>query len=157
MRYETILTAAIVASLAVAFSFAEPVQAGTCQPVRAKGVAKDMKTATLYAQADLKQTAKSMKGKATQATTKCDRAFGEFHFKVDAWLPEITAPYAEQVSPKFKEIDMAVGASAAAAILNWPARQASEDIGAPGTARTCNPQIRSLVLYPMSYGRLQMQ
>ena len=91
MRYETILTAAIVASLAVAFSFAEPVQAGTCQPVRAKGVAKDMKTATLYAQADLKQTAKSMKGKATQATTKCDRAFGEFHCKVDAWLPEITA------------------------------------------------------------------
>jgi len=49
MRYETILTAAIVASLTVAFSFAEPVQAGTCQPVRAKGVAKDMKTATLYA------------------------------------------------------------------------------------------------------------
>jgi len=42
-------------------------------------------------------------------------------------------------------------------ILNWPARQASEDIGAPGTARTCNPQIRSLVLYPLSYGRLQMQ
>ena len=35
MRYETILTAAIVASLAVAFNFAEPVQAGTCQPVRA--------------------------------------------------------------------------------------------------------------------------
>ena len=26
-------------------------------------------------------------------------------------------------------------------------------IGAPGTARTCNPQIRSLVLYPLSYGR----
>jgi hypothetical protein len=62
MRYETILTAAVVASLAVAFSFVEPVQAGTC----------------------LKQTAKSMKGKATQATTKCDRAFGEFHCKVDA-------------------------------------------------------------------------
>jgi hypothetical protein len=53
MRYETILTAAIVASLVVGFSFAEPVQAGTCQTVRAKGVAKDMKTATLYAQADL--------------------------------------------------------------------------------------------------------
>jgi hypothetical protein len=40
MRYETILTAAIVASLAVAFSFAEPVQAGTCQPVRAKASPK---------------------------------------------------------------------------------------------------------------------
>jgi hypothetical protein len=28
-----------------------------------------------------------------------------------------------------------------------------DDGGAPGTARTCNPQIRSLVLYPLSYGR----
>jgi hypothetical protein len=28
------------------------------------------------------------------------------------------------------------------------------NIGAPGRARTCNPQIRSLVLYPLSYGRL---
>ena len=27
-------------------------------------------------------------------------------------------------------------------------------IGAPGRARTCNPQIRSLVLYPLSYRRL---
>jgi len=62
MRYETILTAAIVASLAVAFSFAEPVQAGTCQPVRAKGVAKDMKTATLYAQADLKADGQEHEG-----------------------------------------------------------------------------------------------
>ena len=28
-------------------------------------------------------------------------------------------------------------------------------VGAPGTARTCNPQIRSLVLYPLSYGRFR--
>jgi hypothetical protein len=28
--------------------------------------------------------------------------------------------------------------------------------GAPGRARTCNPQIRSLVLYPLSYGRFQI-
>ena len=81
MRYETVLAAAVVAGLAVAFSFAEPVQAGPCQPVTAKGVAKDVKTATLYAQADLKQTARSMKGKVTQATTKCARAFGEFRCK----------------------------------------------------------------------------
>ena len=84
MKYETTVAAAVVAVFAVAFSFAGPVQAGTCQPVRAKGVGKDLKTATLYTQADLKQTAKSMKGKVTEATTKCDRAFGEFHCKIDA-------------------------------------------------------------------------
>ncbi len=27
--------------------------------------------------------------------------------------------------------------------------------GAPDRSRTCNPQIRSLVLYPLSYGRLE--
>ena len=32
-------------------------------------------------------------------------------------------------------------------------RQDALGDGAPGTARTCNPQIRSLVLYPLSYGR----
>ena len=54
------LAAGVFAVLAAAFSWAAPVQAGTCQTVKAKGVAKDLKTATLYAQADLKQTAKSM-------------------------------------------------------------------------------------------------
>ena len=33
-------------------------------------------------------------------------------------------------------------------------RKAAGLSGAPGRARTCNPQIRSLVLYPLSYGRL---
>jgi len=84
MRYETILAAAAVAIVAVGFSFAEPVRAGTCQPVKAKGVAKDLKTATLYAQADLKQTAKSMKGKVTQTTAKCGRLMSDFHCTIDA-------------------------------------------------------------------------
>jgi hypothetical protein len=78
------LAAAVFAALAEAFSLAAPVQAGTCQTVKAKGVAKDLKTATLYAQADLKQTAKSMKGKVTSATTKCEKVFGDFHCKIDA-------------------------------------------------------------------------
>jgi hypothetical protein len=68
MKYEVALAAAV---LALALSSAAPVQAGTCQPVNAKGVAKTMATATLYAQADLKQTAKALKGKVTQATTNC--------------------------------------------------------------------------------------
>ena len=78
------LAAAVFAVLAAAFSFAAPVQAGTCQTVKAKGVAKDLKTATLYAQADLKQTAKSMKGKVTSATTNCEKVFGDFHCKIEA-------------------------------------------------------------------------
>jgi hypothetical protein len=44
MRYKVTLAAAVFATLAAAFSF-EPVQAGTCQLVKAKGVAKDMATA----------------------------------------------------------------------------------------------------------------
>ncbi|MGE5260632.1 MAG: hypothetical protein ACM3MH_07115 [Actinomycetota bacterium] len=79
---KVIVGAAALALLAVAFG--APAQAGTCQTVRAKGVAKDLKTATLYAQADLKQTAKSMKGKVTQATTNCEKLFGDFHCHIDA-------------------------------------------------------------------------
>ena len=78
------LAAGVFAVLAAAFSLAAPVQAGTCQTVKAKGVAKDLKTATLYAQADLKQTAKSMKGKVTAATTNCEKVFGDFHCKIYA-------------------------------------------------------------------------
>jgi hypothetical protein len=84
MRYETILAAAVVAMLAAGFSFAEPAQAGTWQPVKAKGVAKDLKTATLYAQADLRQTAKSLKGKVTQTNAKCGRLLSDFHCTIDA-------------------------------------------------------------------------
>jgi hypothetical protein len=71
MSYKITPAAALFAVLAVGVSLAEPVQAGTCQPVKAKGIARDLATATLYAQADLTQTAKSMKGKVTQAKTNC--------------------------------------------------------------------------------------
>ena len=84
MSYKTLLVAAVIAGLGVGFGSVDSVQAGTCQPVKAKGVAKDLKTATLYAQADLKQTAKSMKGKVTQATTNCERVLSGFHCKIDA-------------------------------------------------------------------------
>jgi len=52
--------------------------------VKAKGVAKNIATATLYAQADLQQTANSMKGRVTQATTNCERAGSEFKCKINA-------------------------------------------------------------------------
>jgi hypothetical protein len=82
MSKRTMLVAAVLAALAA--GIAGPVRAGTCQPVKAKGVANKLTTATLYAQADLKQTAKSMKGKVTQATTNCERVFSDFHCKINA-------------------------------------------------------------------------
>ena len=84
MRYTVTVAAAASAILAAAAIFSGPVHAGTCQAVRAKGFAETLAKATLYAQADLKQTAKSMKGKVTQATTKCDRIMGHFHCTIDA-------------------------------------------------------------------------
>ena len=36
-------------------------------------------------------------------------------------------------------------------IQNWNRRET----GAPGGSRTPNPQIRSLMLYPLSYGRIR--
>lgn len=71
MRYKVALSAVVISVIASALGLAEPVQAGTCQPVKAKGVAKDMATATLYAQADLKDTARTLRGKVTQASTNC--------------------------------------------------------------------------------------
>ena len=46
-------------------------KAGTCQPVKAKGVDENIATAKKYAQDDLEQTAKALKGKVTQASTNC--------------------------------------------------------------------------------------
>jgi len=84
MRYETTLPALGFAALMVVIGFTQPVQAGTCQPVPARGVAKDLKTATLYAQADLKQTAKTMKGKVTQTSTNCVPGPSNYKCKIDA-------------------------------------------------------------------------
>ena len=70
-RKAQLIADAAIGAIVAALSFAEPVQAGTCQPVKAKGVAKNLATATLFAQADLKQTAKSIGGKVTQTSTNC--------------------------------------------------------------------------------------
>ena len=78
------LVAVVISLLAGGFLYFDQAQAGTCQSVKAKGVAKNITTATLYAQADLKQTAISMKGKVTQATTNCERAGSDFRCKISA-------------------------------------------------------------------------
>ncbi len=84
MTHKRFLIAALVAGIACGLAFAAPVQAGTCQSVRAKGVAKNLATATQYAQADLKQTAKAMKGKVTQATTNCGAVPDGYRCKISA-------------------------------------------------------------------------
>jgi hypothetical protein len=83
MSQKTRLVTAVIGIIA-ALSFAGPVEAGTCQSVKAKGVAAKMATAQAYAQADLKQTAKSMKGRVTQASTKCEQALSGYRCKIDA-------------------------------------------------------------------------
>ena len=82
MTHKISLIAALIAGIACGLSFAGPVQAGTCQPVRAKGVGKT--TAIAYAQADLKQTAKALKGKVTQASTNCGAVPDGYRCKISA-------------------------------------------------------------------------
>ena len=62
MTHKISLIAALIAGIACGLSFAGPVQAGTCQPVRAKGVGKTIAIATTYAQADLKQDSQGPEG-----------------------------------------------------------------------------------------------
>jgi hypothetical protein len=78
------LTIAVVAGLACGFGVVGTADAGTCQPVKAKGVGKTLAIATAYAQADLKQTAKSLKGKVTQASTNCGPGAGGYKCKISA-------------------------------------------------------------------------
>jgi hypothetical protein len=83
MSEKTRLATALIGIVAV-LSFTGPSAAGTCQSVKAKGVAPKMATAQAYAQADLKQTAKSMKGRVTQATTNCEGVPSGYRCKIDA-------------------------------------------------------------------------
>ncbi len=83
MSHRTRLAAATIGIIA-ALSFAGPVEAGTCQSVKAKGQAAKLATAQAYAQADLKQTAKSMGGKVTQTSTNCVPGPSGYRCKIDA-------------------------------------------------------------------------
>ena len=75
----------VIAMGAIAlFSFAGQVEAGTCQPVKAKGVAAKLATAQAYAQADLKQTAKHMGGRVTQTSMNCVPGPSGYRCKLDA-------------------------------------------------------------------------
>ena len=64
----TVIAGAIAAFAAV-LSCSAPVEAGTCQPVDAKGKGKDIATATTRAQADLAVKAAVLRGRVTQTST----------------------------------------------------------------------------------------
>jgi hypothetical protein len=83
MSHRTHLAAATIGILA-ALALAGPADAGTCQSVKAKGQAAKLATAQAYAQADLKQTAKSMGGKVTQTSTNCVPGPSGYRCKIDA-------------------------------------------------------------------------
>ena len=83
MSQKTRLATALIGIVAV-LSFAGPSAAGTCQSVKAKGVAPKMATAQAYAQADLKQTAKHMGGKVTQTSMNCVPGPSGYRCKIDA-------------------------------------------------------------------------
>ncbi len=85
MKGKVTMAAAALAVLAAAIGASGSVEAGTCQNVRAKGFAGSLTKATLYAQADLKQTAKAMKSKIKSATTSCQKVMGgNYYCKIDA-------------------------------------------------------------------------
>jgi hypothetical protein len=66
----TVIAGVIAASAAV-LSLSAPVEAGTCQPVDAKGKGKDIAMATTRAQADLAVKAAVLRGRVTQTSTNC--------------------------------------------------------------------------------------
>lgn len=66
-----IIIAGAIGALAAVLSFSGPVEAGTCQPVKAKGRAKDAATATTRAQIELIQRAARLGGTISQTSTNC--------------------------------------------------------------------------------------
>jgi hypothetical protein len=70
-RAKFTVIAGAIGALAAVLSLSGPVEAGTCQPVDAKGKGKDIATATTRAQADLAVKAAVLVGKVTQTSTNC--------------------------------------------------------------------------------------
>jgi hypothetical protein len=70
-RAKFAIAAGMIAAFGAVLSLSGPLEAGTCQPVKAKGKAKDIATATTLAQFDLTAKAAVLRGKVTQTTTNC--------------------------------------------------------------------------------------
>ncbi len=66
-----VIAGVAIGAVAAMLSVSEPVEAGTCMPVKAKGRAKDIATATTLAQVNLTQKSVLLGGKVTQTSTNC--------------------------------------------------------------------------------------
>ena len=85
MTRKTPLIAGAAIGIATALAFAQPLFAGTCQPVTVKGNAKDPAAATTQAQIKLTQELTRLGGgKVTQNSTDCKPMPGGFECKTKA-------------------------------------------------------------------------
>ena len=85
MIRKTPLIAGAALGLAAALCFAQPLLAGTCQPMTVKGHAKDPAAATTDAQIKLTQKLTQLGGgKVTQNSTDCKPIPGGFECKTKA-------------------------------------------------------------------------
>ena len=84
MTQKISLFAALIAHLSLRRDFCGAGTGWNLSTVKAKGVGKNIATATKYAQDDLKQTAKSLKGKVTQASTNCGPVADGYKCKISA-------------------------------------------------------------------------
>jgi len=71
MTRKLLVAAATIGFISAVVNFAEPAQAGTCQPVTAYAKASDPATATTRAQASLTRKAARIGGRITQTSTNC--------------------------------------------------------------------------------------
>jgi predicted metal-binding transcription factor (methanogenesis marker protein 9) len=71
MTFKAQISAVLLGVLIAAFGLSESATAGTCSPVKVKGIGKNVARATEEAQEDLRFKAKLMKGKVMQASTNC--------------------------------------------------------------------------------------
>jgi hypothetical protein len=70
-RTRFVIAGVAIGAVAAILGLSEPVEAGTCMPVKAKGRAKDIATATTLAQFNLTEKAALLQGRVTQTSTNC--------------------------------------------------------------------------------------
>jgi hypothetical protein len=71
MTFKAQIGAVLMGFIIAGFCWAQPAGAGTCAPVKAKGIGKNVTKATEDAQDNLKRKAKNMGGKVMQTSSNC--------------------------------------------------------------------------------------
>ena len=66
-----VIAGVAIGTLAAVLNVSAPVEAGTCQPVKAKGKGRDIATASTLAEASLAVKAAALGGTVTQTSSNC--------------------------------------------------------------------------------------